>query len=106
MNQDFVDESDHIGTIAAGKQADLVLVRGNPPANVSDVRTVEVVFKDGVGYDPGALIDSTQGAVGQARCAKLCAVVRRSAHCSSIVRSLGLIQTETKRVVPSSPSRL
>jgi hypothetical protein len=62
---DFLFEADHIGTIAAGKQADLVLVRGNPSANISDVRNVEIVFKDGVGYDPAALVAATQGAVGR-----------------------------------------
>ena len=61
---DFLYEGDHIGTIAAGKQADLVLVRGNPSANISDVRNVEIVFKDGVGYDPAALIAATENAVG------------------------------------------
>jgi imidazolonepropionase-like amidohydrolase len=62
---DFLYESDHIGTIAVAKQADLVLVRGNPAANISDVRNVDVVFKDGIGYDPAALIAATQGAVGR-----------------------------------------
>ena len=62
---DFLYESDHIGTIAATKQADLVLVRGNPSANISDVRNVEIVFKDGVGYDPAALIAATEGTVGR-----------------------------------------
>jgi imidazolonepropionase-like amidohydrolase len=62
---DFLYESDHIGTIAATKQADLVLVRGNPTTNISDVRNVDIVFKDGVGYDPAALIVATQGAVGR-----------------------------------------
>src|SRR6185312_10396681 len=31
----------------------------------------------------------------RARCAKPCAVVRRRAHCSSVVRSLGLMITRT-----------
>ena len=52
-------------SIAAAKQADLVLVRGNPSANISDVRNVDIVFKDGVGYDSAALIAATQGAVGR-----------------------------------------
>jgi hypothetical protein len=61
---DFLYQGNRIGTIAAGTQADLVLVRGNPSTRISDVRNVEVVFKDGVGYDPGALIAATQGSVG------------------------------------------
>jgi YD repeat-containing protein len=57
-------ESERIGTIAAGKQADLVVVRGNPATRISDIRQVEVVFKDGIAYDPGALKASIAGTVG------------------------------------------
>lgn len=62
---DFLREGDDIGTIAAGKRADLVLIRGNPSVSISDVRNVELVFKDGIGYDPASLIAATQGTVGQ-----------------------------------------
>src|SRR6185503_9973213 len=55
----------HIGTIAAGQQADLVIVRGNPSANISDIRSVEMIFKDGVAYDPATLIEATNGTVSQ-----------------------------------------
>jgi imidazolonepropionase-like amidohydrolase len=53
-----------IGVIAPGMQADLVVVRGNPSLNISDIRNVEVVFKTGVGYDPDALIAASAGTVG------------------------------------------
>jgi enamidase len=53
-----------VGSIAAGKQADLVIVAGNPAAVIADVRTVETVFRRGVGYDPAKLIDSVKGRVG------------------------------------------
>jgi hypothetical protein len=56
---------DHIGSISIGNQADLVLVRGNPSTRISDVRNVDLVFKDGVAYDPAALILATQGTIGQ-----------------------------------------
>lgn len=62
---DFLYESDQIGTIAVVKQADLVLVRGNPSVSISDVRNVEIVFEDGVGYDPAALIAARQRTVGR-----------------------------------------
>jgi hypothetical protein len=58
----FLGETD-IGTIASGNKADLVIVRGDPSARISDVRNVEVVFKDGVAYDPARLIESTRGSV-------------------------------------------
>jgi imidazolonepropionase-like amidohydrolase len=53
-----------IGSIAVGKQADLVVVNGNPAANVADVRKVETVFRHGIGYDPVTLIESVKGRVG------------------------------------------
>lgn len=35
------------GSIAPGKTADLVLINGDPAKNISDIRNVEVVMKDG-----------------------------------------------------------
>jgi len=37
-----------LGSIAAGKLADVILVDGNPAQHVSDVRRVKTVVKDGV----------------------------------------------------------
>ena len=53
-----------VGSIAVGKQADLVVVAGDPSKNIADVRNVEMVFKRGVGYDPQKLIESVKGKVG------------------------------------------
>jgi imidazolonepropionase-like amidohydrolase len=60
----FLGEDARIGSIAPGKQADLVVVKGNPAANITDIENVEIVFKDGVGYDSEKLIQSVQGLVG------------------------------------------
>ncbi len=60
----FLGEDARIGSIAPGKQADLMVVKGNPAANISDIEKVEIVFKDGVGYDSEKLILSVQGLVG------------------------------------------
>jgi imidazolonepropionase-like amidohydrolase len=60
----FLGEDERIGSIAVGKQADLMVVKGNPAANISDIEKVEIVFKDGVGYDSEKLIQSVQGLVG------------------------------------------
>ena len=60
----FLGESDKIGTIAAGKQADLVVIKGDPSKQIDDIENVDIVFKDGVGYDPAKLIDSVRGVVG------------------------------------------
>jgi imidazolonepropionase-like amidohydrolase len=60
----FLGEDAHVGSIAVGKQADLMIVRGNPGVNISEIEKVEIVFKDGVGYDSEKLIQSVQGLVG------------------------------------------
>ena len=56
--------ADKIGSIAAGKQADLVVIKGDPSKNISDIENVETVFKDGVGYDSAKLVESARGRVG------------------------------------------
>jgi enamidase len=53
-----------IGSIAVGKQADVVLIDGNPAATIAEIRKVETVFKQGVGFDPVKLIESVKGQVG------------------------------------------
>ena len=60
----YLGELDRIGTIAAGKQADLVVIKGDPSKNIRDIENVETVFKNGVGYDSAKLIDSIRGVVG------------------------------------------
>ncbi len=60
----FLGEEARIGSIAPGKQADLMIVKGNPATNIADIEKVEIVFKDGVGYDSEKLIQSVQGLVG------------------------------------------
>ena len=60
----FLGEDARIGSIAAGKQADLMIVKGNPATKIADIENVEIVFKDGVGYDSEKLIQSVQGLVG------------------------------------------
>lgn len=60
----YLGREARIGSIAAGKQADLVVVLGDPSKTIGDVRRVETVFKGGVGYDPQKLVDSVRGQVG------------------------------------------
>ncbi len=61
---EFLGELDKIGTLATGKQADLVVIDGDPSGNIKDIEKVETVFKDGVGYDSAKLIESVRGLVG------------------------------------------
>ncbi len=60
----FLGEGERIGTLAVGKSADIIVIRGNPAAAITDIRNVEMVFKDGVGYDSAKLIESVKGLVG------------------------------------------
>lgn len=60
----YLKQDDHIGSLAVGKQADIVLLKGDLSTNIRDIENVEVVFKDGVGYDSKKLIESVKGQVG------------------------------------------
>jgi hypothetical protein len=52
------------GSIAAGKVADPVVIRGNPLGTPRDIYNVVTVFKGGVGYDSMKLRDAARGRVG------------------------------------------
>jgi imidazolonepropionase-like amidohydrolase len=54
-----------IGSIAVGKNADLVVVKGDPSTHIEDIENVEIVFKDGLGFDSVKLFDSVRGRYGQ-----------------------------------------
>jgi imidazolonepropionase-like amidohydrolase len=60
----FLRQDDRIGTLAAGKRADIAVVRGDPSTRIEDVEQVEIVFKAGVGYDSMKLRTSVRGQVG------------------------------------------
>jgi imidazolonepropionase-like amidohydrolase len=60
----YLGREARVGSIAAGKQADLVVIDGDPSKTIADVRKVETVFKRGVGFDPAKLIASVSGKVG------------------------------------------
>jgi len=61
---EFEGKAASIGSLTVGKTADIVVIHGDPSANVNDIEKVEIVFKDGVGYDPAKLLDSVRGIVG------------------------------------------
>jgi hypothetical protein len=61
---EFLGEADRIGTLAPGKKADLVVIKGDPSKSIDEIENVEIVFKDGVGYDAAKLIESVRGAAG------------------------------------------
>jgi imidazolonepropionase-like amidohydrolase len=61
---EYLGESDRIGTIAAGKAADLVVINGDPSKKIADIEKMTIVFRNGVGYDTQKLIKSVDHAVG------------------------------------------
>jgi imidazolonepropionase-like amidohydrolase len=58
----FLGRADRAGSIAVGKDADLVVVAGDPATRIADVRNVRMVFKQGIG--PAKLVESVRGKVG------------------------------------------
>ncbi len=60
----YLGRAARVGSIAPGKQADLVVIDGDPSKTIADVRKVETVFKQGVGFDPAKLVASVSGKVG------------------------------------------
>lgn len=61
---EYLGRGSLVGSVAVGKQADLMIVTGNPAARIRDVRNVHMVFKQGIGYDPALIIASVKGKAG------------------------------------------
>ena len=55
-----------LGSIEAGKLADIVVVAGDPLEDIKAARNVEYVIRDGVVHDPGTLLQSAEGKIGPA----------------------------------------
>ena len=53
-----------LGSVTAGKLADLIVINGDPIARPAEIRKVVTVFKDGVGYDSERMIGAVRGLVG------------------------------------------
>jgi imidazolonepropionase-like amidohydrolase len=58
-----LDIFDEVGTVEAGKRADLVVVEGNVEAD-GHIRNTRIVFRHGTGWDSPALMESVRGLVG------------------------------------------
>ncbi len=61
----YLGRDRQIGSLAAGKNADLVVVKGDPSRRIADIENVELVFRDGLGFDAPKLLKSVQGRYGQ-----------------------------------------
>lgn len=60
----ILGEQQRIGSIEAGKAADLVVLRGNLSINKSAIRNVTLVFRDGYGFDSEKLRNEVRGKLG------------------------------------------
>jgi len=49
-NAELLGLGDEIGTIAEGKRADLIVVKGNPLEDITNLRNISTVYKDGLAY--------------------------------------------------------
>jgi hypothetical protein len=58
-----IHRGDTVGSLEAGKRADFLLVDGKPDHNISDIRKLSAVFKNGIGYDPQKLYDDAKGKI-------------------------------------------
>ena len=60
----YMGKDASIGSIAPGKSADIVVLGANPVEKIENIEEVELVFKDGIGFDPAKLIQSVTQLVG------------------------------------------
>jgi imidazolonepropionase-like amidohydrolase len=61
----FLHIDEELGSIEVGKAADLIVVAGKPDQVIEDIKNVEIVFRNGVGYYSKVLRHSVKGLVGR-----------------------------------------
>ncbi len=61
---EFLGKEREIGTVAQGKHADLVLLKGDLAHDVNVIEKPELVFKSGIGYDSDRIYEWVRGLVG------------------------------------------
>lgn len=61
---EYLKRDKDVGSVEKGKAADFILIDGDLAASVSNIRKLQWVFKDGVGYDSKTIFESVNGKVG------------------------------------------
>ena len=60
----YLGRDNEVGSLEVGKAADLVLIDGDLEENISNIRNMTLVFKDGIGFDSRKIFESMRGKVG------------------------------------------
>jgi len=60
----YLEIAEARGTIEIGKNADLILMNGDLSKEISSIRNMEIVFKNGVGFDSKKIFNAVKGKVG------------------------------------------
>eukprot|EP00919_Chromeraceae_sp_WS-2016_P079512 GHVR01188141.1.p3 GENE.GHVR01188141.1~~GHVR01188141.1.p3 ORF type:complete len:122 (+),score=12.37 GHVR01188141.1:596-961(+) len=60
----YLEIADTTGTITVGKNADLILMNGDLSKDIRSIRNMEIVFKNGVGFDSKKIFEAVKGKVG------------------------------------------
>ena len=60
----YLEQESSIGTIEALKIADLLIISEDISLDISAIRSIETVFKNGIGYDSKKLFKAAEGYVG------------------------------------------
>ena len=60
----YLKQESSIGSIEPKKTADLLIINGDISKNISTIRSLEIVFKNGIGYDSKKLFKAAEGSVG------------------------------------------
>ncbi|MGC1304290.1 MAG: amidohydrolase family protein [Caulobacteraceae bacterium] len=61
----YLGRDKSVGSVETGKQANLILVDGDPTTDAMALERMPLVFKDGVGYRAPAILEAMKAAVGQ-----------------------------------------
>jgi imidazolonepropionase-like amidohydrolase len=61
----FQGIDNRVGTLAVGKQADLLLIDGKPDEDITQLGRIDLVFKNGIAFDPKRLKESLRGKIGR-----------------------------------------
>ncbi len=59
-----INQGEFLGTIEAGKLADLFVIEGDPLEDITNTRNVKIVIKDGLLYDPDVLLEQVLESIG------------------------------------------